>query len=169
MYGPEDIIIKQNENSNDIYFILEGNIEIFHYLCLTKFKVLSKSGYFGEIGFFLNIPRTASAKSRNFSELFALTRDDFLEMIKTMPKDKEKFEIIERNFINYGISVLKLKCYLCHRDDHISLSCDRYLISKQAPEKINLKQILCNGKNGSFRERILKSNLLKRYPSISTS
>ena len=41
---------------------------------------LMKDDYFGEIGFFTDNRRTVSAKSRDFTETYAIHKSDFLEI-----------------------------------------------------------------------------------------
>ena len=45
-------------------------------------KELTVEDVFGEISFFTGLPRTVTAKSRNFSELMYLSDKEFLETIE---------------------------------------------------------------------------------------
>lgn len=52
--------------------------------------LLAKKGkfdYFGEISFFTNSKRSASARSSNFSNIFHLKRNTFLQALLKFPKD----------------------------------------------------------------------------------
>ena len=48
----------------------------------TVLKELTVEDVFGEISFFTGLPRTVTAKSRNFSELMYLSDREFMETIK---------------------------------------------------------------------------------------
>ena len=74
IHGPNDLIIKEGQLTDKLYFIMNGNVEVFHQLSSTTFKLLPKPPYFGEIGFFVGLPRTASVKSLGFSELLMLRK-----------------------------------------------------------------------------------------------
>lgn len=89
---PQEYIFKEEEEEyqeKNLYFIQEGEIEIVYVFEKTE-MLLAKKGkfdYFGEISFFTNSKRTASARSSNFSNVFNLKRKVFLDMLCKFPKD----------------------------------------------------------------------------------
>lgn len=42
MFGPNDIVFKEGERSNAVYYIQTGLVEILHYSTLTTFKEVGK-------------------------------------------------------------------------------------------------------------------------------
>ena len=130
-YGSGDLIINQDELENSLFFIVSGDIDIFHKNTRTLFKVLSKNTYFGEIAFFSNSKRTTSAISENFSELLRLKRADFLTILQTFPKDKAIFESLEKDIKQFGLSALGTRCYLCNTIGHISINCESSIVEKE--------------------------------------
>ena len=130
IFGPSDLIIKQDQLTDEVYFIIGGHVEVFHQYTSTAFRLLSKPEYFGEIGFFFGTRRTASLKSEGFSELLKLNKFDFEKILRTMPKDKEKIDVMQRNFKNYGLATADVHCYLCNKLGHVASGCDLYIFNK---------------------------------------
>ena len=74
-----------------LYFIQQGQVEIYFDKTNLVFKTLGFDSYFGEISFYSDQPRTASARSVDFANLFIIKRQDFINLINNFPRDKEKF------------------------------------------------------------------------------
>ena len=148
IYGPLDVIFNQGELTTNLYFINLGSIQIFHRQSKTVYTELKKGDFFGEISFLLQKPRTASARSSNFSEILSLSRYEVDKVLKTMPNDKEKFFTIIRNLNTYGTSVIGLKCYLCGSLDHIACYCNLFIIRPNISENmLSLSKKLVNVDN----------------------
>ena len=64
-----------------MYFIIQGQVRMV-FQKNTVLKELTVQEVFGEISFFTGLPRTVTAKSRNFSELMYLSDKEFLESIE---------------------------------------------------------------------------------------
>jgi CRP-like cAMP-binding protein len=60
-FAPDDIVFEMGSTSRDLYFVREGRLELCHLRTETTFKTLSDNKYFGELGFFLDWPRTCDA------------------------------------------------------------------------------------------------------------
>ena len=127
-FGPQDKIFDTGENGSFIYFIQNGEIEIFHESTSTTFKVLKKGKSFGEIAFFLGTVRTASAKSVNFSEILALDRVTLNKILLSRPNEKDLTDQIISQAHLLGLAVLHIKCYFCKRLGHTAGSCKHYII-----------------------------------------
>ncbi|CAD8200826.1 unnamed protein product [Paramecium octaurelia] len=142
IYNPEDWIIKHDDPIDDttsIYFILNGRVSI----CYPKTKgfndivELTKKQYFGEISFFANVPRCASAKARNFINLFRLSRKAFLEQCED--EDLEQFFQLKFNIeFEQKLEGLNIKCYVCSAVNHTAKYCPttHYVINKY--DRINI-------------------------------
>ena len=74
-----------------LYFMQQGEVEIYFNKTNFVFKTLGVDSYFGEISFYSDQPRTASARSVDFANLFIIKRQDFINLINNFPRDKEKF------------------------------------------------------------------------------
>lgn len=138
IYSPFDQLIKQGELSTELYFIIAGTVEIFHQNTGTTFAELIQGNHFGELGFFLKAPRAASARCSTYTEILRLCSFDFEKTIKSMPRDQDLTEVMVLNTKNYGLSVMGIKCYVCHELGHISVDC------RQACFKVSMAKIMKN-------------------------
>ncbi|CAD8155968.1 unnamed protein product [Paramecium pentaurelia] len=125
LLGPEEYVFKENQvDSNLLYFIQNGQVQI----CLTRrefqLKLLGKGDYFGEISFFSKSPRTASAKTLDFVNLMSLNRKDLLEQAHDLDSDLEKLFYIKNCVdVENSLKPLRLRCYICDRPHHIARNC----------------------------------------------
>lgn len=162
IFGPNDLIIKQGELTNDLYFVVGGVVEVFHHFSSTTFKHLNKFSHFGEISFFTSLPRTASVKSYNYSEVLYLRQHEFFHILDSMPRDKDKMTTLRRNLKIYGIGVLKIRCYLCLTTGHVASNCTKYIISIK-PSSIDPSIQRFKKLKANYSRNIAVSNQLHRY------
>ena len=87
-YNPGDVIIKKGEVNRDLFFLIEGVVEIS-----TKEEdgdfILNKiepPQMFGDIAFFYGLPRTATAKATTKVEVFVLRYENFEYQVKELPE-----------------------------------------------------------------------------------
>lgn len=170
VFGPSDIIFNEGELTDELYFIGQGSVSIVHQKTLTIFTELGKEDAFGEIAFWKNTPRTATAKSTAFSELYSLSRYDCDSILSKMPKDQEKFHITCRNIHNYGLSIIGVVCYLCSSPTHIARNCDSFICKPEINKsKFYSKEKRVNPEYTPRRQvRIEKAEVLRRYGIINT-
>ncbi|KAL4493294.1 hypothetical protein ABPG73_007101 [Tetrahymena malaccensis] len=98
--SPGETIFLEGDCDDSIYLILRGQIEIFlkdaqrysHYFIL---ETLLPDQIFGEIAFFSEQPRTASARSTCFSTLCKIQRKDFIQVIHQNQTDYEIFKALQ--------------------------------------------------------------------------
>ena len=87
-YNPGDVIIKKGEVNRDLFFLIEGVVEIsteeedgdFILNEIEPFQV------FGDIAFFYGLPRTATAKATTKVEVFVLKYENFEYQVKELPE-----------------------------------------------------------------------------------
>ncbi|XP_030847814.1 cyclic nucleotide-gated cation channel alpha-3 isoform X2 [Strongylocentrotus purpuratus] len=95
IFTPDDLVCKKNAVAKEMFIVSHGSFKVTD----DSGKVVStlKSGdYFGEIGI-LNVEgssnrRTANVYSVGFSELFSLSKDDVLGVLKDYPSVKSMME-----------------------------------------------------------------------------
>jgi CRP-like cAMP-binding protein len=84
VFGPGDVVVTEGEESNCLYYIAAGNFDI-----LAKGQKVSTLGpediFIGEMSFLLADRRSATVVSRNNSILFRISRNEFMNVIKTKP------------------------------------------------------------------------------------
>ncbi len=100
---------------------------MIHKTSHTYLVDLFKGENFGEVGFFTENPRVCSAKSRDFTEVYLIWRDDFMKIAEDYVYAFQAYHSI-RSYVkdekNYY--PLKTECYLCNASGHIFLDCPLY-------------------------------------------
>lgn len=102
MYDPEDIVIRQSALADKLYFISKGECEV-----LVKdqdrnevfVQLIGPGQYFGEIALISsNNRRTATVKTKSYSNIGHITFETFNEIITIFPDVKNA---MKQNFIKY--------------------------------------------------------------------
>ena len=85
---------KQNDRENSaIYFIAEGDVDLFYQDSSRQtrseilLKELRKGSFFGELSFFVETPCEFTARSRTFSTVYKVLKDDFTKFCENHPND----------------------------------------------------------------------------------
>ena len=121
-FSPFDYIIKQNEMERKIFFIIHGEIELFLFKSKRRIKLFENEGYFGEIGFFGNKPRTASALSVGFSEILGLDYETTWRLMEKFPEELQVLEDLERSCKD-DFCKLDIRCAFCNKLGHTASQC----------------------------------------------
>lgn len=98
---PEDVIIKQEDESTDTYFLARGDaiVSIKDRMGNDVFsKKLGPGSHFGEIALIYNCKRTATVKSGNYSTFARLSQEKFRELSQYIP---ELHSVIKKYIITY--------------------------------------------------------------------
>mmetsp|Transcript_13863 Transcript_13863/g.2223 ORF Transcript_13863/g.2223 Transcript_13863/m.2223 type:complete len:113 (+) Transcript_13863:113-451(+) len=95
-YGPGDIIIDEGEMSFKMYFIQHGKVNIFHKATKSSFQELGAMQYFGEISFFTENPRCASAKCLDYADLLTISRTEMDILLQKFPEANKLTEDINK-------------------------------------------------------------------------
>ncbi|CAD8112847.1 unnamed protein product [Paramecium sonneborni] len=129
-YQPNEMILKQNQSDDDsLYLINKGYAKV----CYTGInnaqsgiKQLSKFQTFGEVSFFTGLPRTSSVICIGQVEVYKITRNDFLNVIKNNRLDLEIASLLRDQILfgnDYG--QIGLRCFCCNATNHLISSCDK--------------------------------------------
>ncbi|MDR0719618.1 MAG: cyclic nucleotide-binding domain-containing protein [Treponema sp.] len=79
-----DIVLREDEPSDYLYYIVSGKYSVFHNL--KQVGTLSPQDIFmGEIAFLLNQRRSASVRAESMGKLILLTRKTFINIIREYP------------------------------------------------------------------------------------
>jgi CRP-like cAMP-binding protein len=159
IFAPNDLIIKEGDRTNSIFFILNGKVEIYHEKTKTVFVELGKKKYFGEIAFFLERVRTSSARSLVFSEILYLEKKDLEVTLRSRPKEVENHRIFITMAQN-NLKVIGIKCYLCGTHGHLARDCKKFVIL------VNKAEIVKNADNKRYKLNKKVGDLELEEPAV---
>ena len=168
-YTPEDIIyMKGDHESQDLYIILNGMVELFYESTKTNekcnvLKTLTKGETFGEISFFSDQERETCAKSVDFTTFYCINKNDFLSLIRKFDEDYQKFcEIKDSIKNNKDTKLLYIRCFSCNEPTHLTPKCP--LVTPNLLKNLVLAKYLHptpQPRNNLFRRTRKKSNFCK--------
>ncbi|KAL4480340.1 hypothetical protein ABPG74_020856 [Tetrahymena malaccensis] len=127
-YSPESLICQKGvQDDQSIYFIENGSVEIVLTTKAKQQKVLlrlEKGESFGAYTFFTGLPRMNNIRSKEFTTILKIKRQDFLKLISNQAEDLETFCNI-RDSITYlnDFTKIGLKCKGCNSNYHMVNEC----------------------------------------------
>lgn len=89
MYYPQEFeVFKEGDEGDAVYLIKKGSVEIFHPAAEEgdlpeKVAEIHQGGFFGEMALISDVPRNASAKTLEDSEIFILSKENFKKLLDT--------------------------------------------------------------------------------------
>jgi len=87
-FPSSQFIFKEDEDSDDVYIILSGQVEVLTYDykgSLIRIATLDKGCIFGEMSIFLKNKRSASIRAIENTETLKMNRKQFLEALTKIP------------------------------------------------------------------------------------
>lgn len=93
---PGDCVFKAGEIGKEMYFIINGSINVVTKDQKTTLSVLRDGDFFGEVALFLRKPRTATVIAETYCDLYVLSKDAFDEVIARYPYFSATIEEIAR-------------------------------------------------------------------------
>jgi len=92
-YFHGDLVVKKGDIANEMFFIVRGTAEVFNEVDGTVYAELTTPSFFGEVGLFFEVQRTASVRvSSNVMDVFQLTKNNLNEILKKYPEVSEKIK-----------------------------------------------------------------------------
>lgn len=128
-FAPGDVVFEEGQLGTKMYYILHGSVDVFHFATSSSFKMLTPMHYFGEIAFFATVPRCASTRCLEFTDLLALSREDMRALLLKYPDSSEKARVITMRVGNGDLSALYIRCYICKVPGHVAIRCRQVLLS----------------------------------------
>src|SRR5688572_14868069 len=80
-----EILIRQGEPSDALYFVLSGRFSVHLEGVDQPIAEIAQGQPIGEIGFFAGLPRTATVKALRDSRVLAITRERFGKLSEALP------------------------------------------------------------------------------------
>ena len=87
IYGPREIIIREGDIADEMYFVAHGEVEIL--VGRTRIAYLDAGAMIGEIAVAMKTRRTATVRTVTFTELLALHRSSFQRAARAVPETAE--------------------------------------------------------------------------------
>lgn len=84
-YPANEEIIAEGETSTEIYIVYSGELSVWRkkgYAVSLELGRLSVGDFFGEIGFLMKSPRTATVKTVTECQLFKFKAQEFMDLMK---------------------------------------------------------------------------------------
>lgn len=129
----DDIIFEENrsnptKNSQKLYYIISGQVEIFQSLDVNSGIVIKKfqeRETFGQYVFFTGFSDNFSARAAAYTQVYSLSRESFLETLALFPRDHEKYCQIKDQMLLYAnYQSYNLRCLICNKKSHLTEKCD---------------------------------------------
>ncbi len=112
-FKDKDVIFRENEKSNDLYFIVSGKYAVYSGRKLVS--ILTPNDMFiGEMAFLLNDRRSATVLASGNCRLIKIPKIDFLDMIKKNP--------------HYGIFLSKMLSQRLYNQTHQTITLKKQLM-----------------------------------------
>ncbi|KAL4466683.1 hypothetical protein ABPG72_016800 [Tetrahymena utriculariae] len=122
-YSVDEYLYKENEKSENLFFILSGEVEIILQNRLVL-QTLQSGEFVGSQEFFGDNPYSFSAKANTFTQFLIIDKHDFLEHLKNFQKDYESYCEIKDNInLQCKNSALCIKCESCSQYGHTFQGC----------------------------------------------
>ncbi|EAR93588.2 cation channel family protein (macronuclear) [Tetrahymena thermophila SB210] len=154
-YTPETFICQEGiQDDASIYFIENGSVEVLLQVKDKKQRslfTLKKGESFGAHTFFTGLSRVNNIRSKEFTTVLKIRRQDFLQLIQSNSEDYETFCSI-RDSISYlnDYSKIGLGCFSCNSQQHLVNEC-QYL--HYIPNKAKIYKLFNDQLNISHSQR----------------
>lgn len=126
-FFPEEMIEYESEEvETSIFFVMKGRVELYYTNNNNDLVVneLEVGAHFGEKSFFTGNHRKVKARSKDFTTLFCINRNDFIKILEKNPDDYDKFCMIRDQVLLYNnCAPMKLRCFCCGQTDHLISAC----------------------------------------------
>ena len=112
-----------------MYFIQNGTVNIYQESTGSIYSELGPRAYFGEIGFFLQIQRCASAQCVDFVDLLSLSRANVNYLLEKFPEAMQATNVLSIQCNEGNLTELLVRCYICKELGHVALICRKILLN----------------------------------------
>jgi CRP-like cAMP-binding protein len=101
LFLPEDQVIRQGENGEQMFFLAKGDVDIW---VLSEAKKdcfvnsIKPGGLFGEVALMTHGKRTATVKCKNYCTIASIVNEKFHDLCENFPDVKQQ---LKNNLYNY--------------------------------------------------------------------
>ncbi|EAR83225.2 cation channel family protein (macronuclear) [Tetrahymena thermophila SB210] len=122
-YSVDEYLFKENEKSENLFFILSGEVEIILQNRVVL-QTLQQGEFVGSQEFFGDNLYQFSAKANTFTQFLIIDKQDFIESLKNFENDYESFcEIRDNINLQHKNSALCIRCESCSQYGHTFQGC----------------------------------------------
>ncbi|KNC99626.1 uncharacterized protein SPPG_05012 [Spizellomyces punctatus DAOM BR117] len=86
-----EYIIRKREVGREMYFLSKGRVDVVSSDGKRQYSSIGQGSFFGELGVFFDIPRTASVRAVENCFCMVLSRTDLEQVLQGFPSIKEQF------------------------------------------------------------------------------
>ena len=87
--GRGEALVRPGEAADELYFVVSGRFAVHNGLIQDRIAEIGPGHPIGEIGFFANIPRTATVTALRDSQVLAITRERFEQIEASSPRVRD--------------------------------------------------------------------------------
>ncbi|KAM3132211.1 hypothetical protein pb186bvf_015671 [Paramecium bursaria] len=165
-YTPGEVIKYQNNQQNETYIlhIEQGEVQKSELNSNREISILKEGQIFGQYEFFTGFPPQVSYISQGFCQIYRLARSQFIEIIKSNPKDFQIFHNIKDEILfknNYRL--IDSRCSFCQSYQHLSEKCNLILYKPDIERIIKKQQFNVFPNDRQFYKR---SSFRKKFGSL---
>jgi CRP-like cAMP-binding protein len=100
MFGPDVVVVKQGDEANSMFFIIDGTVRITALDQSVTYAELSKDSFFGEVSLFYDTNRTASVISKTECTLIELCKKNLNDALQVYPEVKASIlNVANENYV----------------------------------------------------------------------
>ncbi|CAD8106611.1 unnamed protein product [Paramecium sonneborni] len=150
IYGPEECIFLEgidpiekengiNIQDRNLYFLNQGQVLICIQKTITCLKIIEGGATFGELGFFTDKPRSASAYTLNFVYVQILNKKKFFEKLK-LNNNQHQIYLMNKHIveINNDYTPLGQRCFACENVSHFAYECPKLHYSINQEKRLEI-------------------------------
>ncbi|KAI9331646.1 hypothetical protein DFJ73DRAFT_781474 [Zopfochytrium polystomum] len=98
----QDLIIYKGDVASEMFFVVSGIAEVYREDDGKTVAEFQPGTFFGEVGLFFQIKRTASVRAGSLLTVFKLTKDDLEVVLKQYPEIDEKIKAEAKHRLEYN-------------------------------------------------------------------
>ncbi|MDH4263671.1 MAG: cyclic nucleotide-binding domain-containing protein [Spirochaetia bacterium] len=115
VYLPNSYVIKKGEAGSCMYIISSGQVDVVSEDEVTVYATLREGSFVGEMALVLDMPRTATVKTREYCDVYILEKNEFDKILIKYPDFAKHIQRITKERLEAMHPVLTIK-----QDDPIS-------------------------------------------------
>ena len=78
-FSMNQTMLREDEYGDRLYYVTKGTVELIQKKTATFIAEVPVDSFIGEVAFFTGLPRSATAKSKTFTQVLTLYLNDFVE------------------------------------------------------------------------------------------